>query len=232
MAKYSFVELVKKNFDKKISDLIKNKHTKGLNITIPHKTNIIKHLGGLDKHSKTIGAVNCVLINKTTKGFNTDWSGYKSLLSGLGIKKTNKILILGCGGASRAIYYSLLKRNHNNILVFNREKKIINLENNKIKTMNFNQIEKHLTKASLIINTTPTNPLTTKQCTLIRAETILSDIVYAPKNTKFLKRFNKNKKIYGIQMLINQASLCFKIWFGFRPEADNALIEKLERKIQ
>ena len=87
-------------------------------------------------------------------------------------------------------------------------------------------------EADLIINTTPTNPLNKKQTSLVKKTTIISDIVYQPKNTVFLECFKENKKIYGITMLIEQAIPCFKKWFGFVPEVDVALKQKLDKKLK
>ena len=66
----------------------------------------------------------------------------------------------------------------------------------------------------------------------LNTNTAVSDIVYKPKSTVFLKQFVKNKKVYGISMLVEQAALCFKAWFGFEPKTDNSLIKKLDRKIK
>ena len=63
-ASYGFLELNEKNFDKKIKEVLQNKETQGLNITIPFKQKIIKHTDILDKHSKTINAVNCLTVGK------------------------------------------------------------------------------------------------------------------------------------------------------------------------
>ena len=63
-------------------------------------------------------------------------------------------------------------------------------------------------------------------------KTIVSDIVYKPKQTLFLKAFGENKKIYGIQMLIEQAVLCFYFWFGFVPTVDKILLNKINIKIK
>ena len=104
--------------------------------------------------------------------------------------------------------------------------------NTKKYTKKYSLIDKYLSQSDLIINTTPTNPLSKKQIKLIRNTTIISDIVYRPKNTSFLKEFKFNKKIYGISMLVEQALPCFKKWFGFIPAVDEILIKKLNNKIK
>ena len=66
-AKYGFIELNIKNFDKKIKEILDNKDIGGLNITIPFKQTIIKHIDNLDQHAKKINAVNCVTVNEKKK---------------------------------------------------------------------------------------------------------------------------------------------------------------------
>ena len=98
-------------------------------------------------------------------------------------------------------------------------------------TKDYSLINSYLIKSDLIINTTPTNPLNRKQTNLIKKTTIISDIVYQPKETPFLKEHKFNKKIYGISMLIEQALPCFKQWFGFIPVVDKTLLNKINKKI-
>ena len=116
-------------------------------------------------------------------------------------------------------------------MVFNRTKKLIKLKEKKFFTKQYSVIERHFDKVSLIINTTPVNPLSKKQIKKVSKSTVVSDIVYNPKNTNFLNSFKSNKKIYGISMLFEQAIPCFYEWFGFKPKADLQLIKKLNRKI-
>ena len=226
-AKYSFLEVTKKNFDSEILRLLSDKNTGGLNITIPFKKDIIKHLDSKNVHAKKIGAVNCVTVGKKIKGTNTDWVGYLNSINLEKINKNKNILILGFGGASQAIYYGFFFKGYKNVSVFNRSKKAININGSNKYTKDYSLINSYLVKSDLIINTTPTNPLNKKQISLIKKTTIISDIVYQPKETPFLKGFKFNKKIYGISMLIEQALPCFKMWFGFIPVVDDALIKKI-----
>jgi len=231
-AKYSFLEVTKKNFDSEIVKKLSDKNTQGLNVTIPFKKDIIKYLDNKSVHAQKIGAVNCVMVGNKIKGTNTDWLGYLNSIKQEKINKNKNILILGFGGASQAIYYGFFFKGYKNVSVFNRSKKAINIGGVNKYTKDYSLINSYLIKSDLIINTTPTNPLSKKQTSLIKKTTTISDIVYQPKETSFLKKFKVNKKIYGISMLIEQALPCFKLWFGFVPAVDKVLINKLNRKIK
>ena len=229
-AKYSFIEVSKSKFNLVLKQKILDKMTAGLNITIPYKKDIIKHLDTKSQHAEKIGAVNCVTIKKKIRGTNTDWAGYLKSIKNKKINKNKNILILGYGGASQAIVYAFHVRGFKNVSIFNRSKKAINYGQKKKYTKKYSLINKHIKKADLIINTTPTNPLSADQAKLVRQSTVISDIVYKPKLTKFLKSFEKNEKIYGISMLTEQAAICFQEWFGFHPKLDQTLIKKLNTK--
>ena len=231
-AKYSFLEVTKKNFDREVFKKLSDKKTQGFNITIPFKKDIIKFLNSKNVHAQKIGAVNCVTVGNKIKGINTDWIGYLNSIKQEKINKKKNILILGFGGASQAIYYGFFFKGYKNVSVFNRSKKAINLVGTNKYTKDYSLINSYLIKSDLIINTTPINPLNKKQVSLIKKTTIISDIVYQPMETSFLKEFKFNKKIYGISMLIEQALPCFKQWFGFVPVVDNVLIKKLYKKIK
>ena len=231
-AKYSYLEVTKKNFDSEVVKVLSDKNTKGLNVTIPFKKDIMKYLDNKNVHAQKIGAVNCVTVGKKTKGINTDWVGYLNSIKQEKINKNKNILILGFGGASQAIYYGFLLKGYKNVSVFNRSKKKINIDGVNKHTKDYSLIGSYLIKSDLIINTTPTNPLSKKQISLIKKTTIISDIVYQPKETPFLKELKFNKKIYGISVLIEQALPCFKQWFGFVPLVEDVLIKKLHNKIK
>jgi shikimate dehydrogenase len=161
------------------------KKPKGLNVTIPFKKDIIKYLDNKNIHAQKIGAVNCVTVGKKIKGINTDWVGYLNSIKQEKINKNKNILILGFGGASQAIYYGFFFKGYKNVSVFNRSKKAINIGGTNKYTKDYSLINSYLIKSDLIINTTPINPLNKKQTNLIKKTTIISDIVYKPKETAF-----------------------------------------------
>ena len=229
-AKYDFLELSPDTFDEKIKAVKKEKDVFGINITIPFKQKIIKHTKILDRDAKKIKAVNCLTLKPINKGSNTDWIGYLNTLpKDKNLKKEN-IIIIGYGGAALAIHYLFKKKGCKKINIFNRTKRKIRYETKTKYTINLNKIKKYLPSATLIVNTTPLNPLNKEEIELIEKKTTISDIVYSPKQTNFLKKFPKNEKIFGISMLIEQAVISFELWFGFKPKVDLKLMKLLDKK--
>ena len=98
-------------------------------------------------HSQKIGAVNCVTVDKKTKGTNTDWIGYLNSIKQENINKNKNILILGYGGASQAIYYGFLLKGYKNVSVFNRSKKKINIGGINKYTKDYSLINSYLIKS-------------------------------------------------------------------------------------
>lgn len=206
------------NFDCKnlaqVLEALKQKNIRGLNITIPYKEKIIPYLDDMSKEAKKIMAVNTISFNEQRKviGHNTDCYGFqKSLFENIN-KKTIKALILGTGGASKAIRY-VLKENSIKYHTVSRERSrgdfiYIELDQNIMKNY------------ELIINTTPlgTYP-NTKKCPdinfdFITKNHILFDLTYNPKETTFLKNgvFRGAKVVNGYNMLIYQAEKSWSIW--------------------
>jgi shikimate dehydrogenase len=95
---------------------------KGVNITIPHKENVLELVDYADEHAKNIGAVNTVKFGERTEGYNTDWVGFlKSLKEILPELKGKRVLVLGAGGSARAVLYAL-KREGAQVFLWNRTK--------------------------------------------------------------------------------------------------------------
>ena len=227
---YNYIEIKEEKFDKEIKGVFNEEGLCGLNITIPFKEKIIPHLKLIDKHSKLIGAVNCVNIkNKLTEGTNTDWIGFTKSIKKT--KKNNVAIVLGYGGSAKAIIYSLILTGFKEIRVFNRSfDKIKNLKN--IIPHKLNELDKHYLSADIIINTIPkdlVNKLINKKLieNYNKKETGHGfDIVYN-QPTLFLENFKPSRRIYGVEMLAHQAAPCFFNWFGILPEIDDNLINIL-----
>ena len=200
----------------------------GFNITIPHKIEMMKYLDKIDESCSLIGAVNTV-SNKdgVLKGFNTDMDGFLEPFKKKELKIADtKVLLLGAGGAARAIVAGFAKEKAKSITIANRtlEKasalsefaKSIGLDANVIKIEDIKESAKDY---DIIVNATSIglrNEPSPIVFNGINEKTIVYDIVYMPMNTDFIKKAKENKAtiIYGYEMLLGQAIRSFEIWHG------------------
>ena len=206
------------NFDiQNISDfksVISDKNINGLNVTIPYKEDVIKYIDEISNDAKSIGAVNTIKIsNKKLTGHNTDHIGFSKSIEKIDeFKNIESALILGSGGASKAIQFAL-----DNLKI----KYTIVSRSNSIKCINYNQIsEKIIKNHKLIINCTPLGTFPeVEKCPEIDYRflspfNILYDLVYNPKQSSFLRKGVKAgcKIKNGLEMLEIQAIESWKIW--------------------
>ena len=198
-----------------LKNIVKNTDSlTGLNVTIPHKLNVIPFLNEIDSAAERIGAVNVIKVseNKNLKGYNSDYFGFrKSLEEFLGNSKGIKALVLGNGGAAKAICVALEDMGIEYKLVSRRAS-----EN----TINYRKANELLTEYKLIINCTPlgTYPNIASFPDLdyenISQGHFCFDLVYNPSETKFLQKSKDNgaKTINGYDMLVYQAEKSWEIW--------------------
>ncbi|CAM1333670.1 shikimate dehydrogenase family protein [Tenacibaculum aestuariivivum] len=209
------------NFDiQSITELplkIKENHQylKGMNVTIPYKLSVFNYLDKIDKKARKIGAVNTIKITKKgkLKGFNTDVYGFKKSLKPLLKEHHKKALILGTGGASKAVAYVLDKLAIKYLFVSRKPKGK--------KEISYQDISKHyIENYYLIINCTPlgTHP-NINDCPdipyqFISKKHLLFDLIYNPAETTFLRKGKENKAVIknGLEMLEQQAEKAWKIW--------------------
>ena len=234
--KYDYIEIPKNQFKERIKPILEEVGLCGLNITIPYKEKIIQHLNSTDKHVKKIGAVNCVSkINNKFFGMNTDWVGFKKSLNEDKTKTLKKetAIVIGYGGAAKAIIYSLIAERYKKIKVFVRSlDKIKTTNQQQIFFYNIKDLKNHSFSTDLIINTTPKDPLKNFKIQFDN-KTQAYDINYQYKETHFLNHFgDKNKNNIGISMLVYQAVPCFKMWFGVTPKPDQELFTQLNKLIK
>ncbi len=210
------------NFDidslEKLQSIVSNKSLIGFNVTIPYKEEIIHHLDSINDEAKTIGAVNTVVINSSGKliGFNTDcWGFAESLRPHL---KTNhkKALILGTGGAAKAIAYVLKQ--------FGISFKYVSRKESDNMSINYNELQSSIIEShKLIINCTPLGTYPNIENApeipyeFITNQHILFDLIYNPKKTLFLKKGEARGAtiINGYKMLVLQAERAFQIWQNY-----------------
>ena len=185
----------------------------GLNVTIPYKENIIRYLDKVDSVAKEIGSVNVIkVIDNKLIGFNSDYLGFKiSLEEWLPNRKFNA-LVLGSGGSSNAICYALKKLDINY--------KIVSTSNPSYFSYEDIRNEEIYSKYKLIINTTPLgmspniDSFPNIQYRFLNSNSYLYDLVYNPKQTKFLSKGKKNNSYIknGLEMLETQAKISWDIW--------------------
>ncbi|MBT8245532.1 MAG: shikimate dehydrogenase [Winogradskyella sp.] len=192
-----------------------SENIKGLNVTIPYKEDVIPFLDKLDKRAKKIGAVNTIKISKKGKriGYNTDYFGFKESLKPHLKKHHKKALILGTGGASKAIAYAL-KQLKINFHFVSRTKK------DTVKFIYSELTETIINEHQILINCSPvgTFPNVYKYPNIpydgVTEHHILYDLIYNPEETKFLQlgKSQNATTINGLKMLELQAEKSWEIW--------------------
>ena len=188
---------------------------KGFSVTIPYKEAIIPFLDALDETAKKIGAVNTIKVSKNNQliGYNTDCHGFKNSLKPLLKPHHKKALILGTGGASKAIAFSLKELNINYDFVSRTSKNGVNFTYDSL-------TDEIIKQHQIIINCTPIGTFPNVEACpnipfgAINSEHILYDLIYNPEETAFLK-FGKNHGatiLNGLKMLELQAEKAWSIW--------------------
>ncbi|PNQ73467.1 shikimate dehydrogenase [Hanstruepera neustonica] len=197
------------------SIITNNPELLGLNVTIPYKEQIIPYLDTLNKKAKKIGAINTIKITKNgkLKGYNTDYYGFKKALKPLLKFKHKRALILGTGGASKAIAFALKSMDIDYQFVSRKPSKKGQLTYNAL-------TEDIISTHQIIINCTPlgTYPNVDQFPDIpyngIGKNHIAFDLIYNPEQTLFLKKALAQKAtiINGSKMLKHQAKKAWSIW--------------------
>ena len=236
--------LVKEENLKKAVEGIRALNIKGLSITIPHKESIMKFLDEIDRVALEIGAVNTI-VNKNgyLKGYNTDWIGVLKAFTKNEVEiKDKKVVIIGAGGASKAVVYAIKAGGAKEIEVYNRTfEKAKTLEKNfGIMAKPWNELKN--ASGDIIIQTTSVGLKSWKSSVeeeVLSRFKIAMDIVYIPLKTKFLSLAEKYAKVIdGLQMLLYQGVEQFRLWTGIEPpvklmeEAIYKEVKKMEKEIK
>ena len=217
-AKYENYEISSIDMLPEILDMTPNLH--GLNVTIPYKEKVIPFLDSVSPEARAIGAVNVIRVthegNKTIlKGFNSDVIGFTQSIEPMIDKKWHqKALILGTGGASKAICFGLKSLGIECVFVSRYERP---------ETIQYGMITPEVVKEyNVIVNCTPVGMFPhTDECPPLPYEamdhhTILYDLIYNPDQTLFMKRgaeYGADVK-NGLEMLLLQAFASWEFWNG------------------
>lgn len=196
-----------------------NPDLKGLNVTIPYKQQVLKYIKELSPEAKAIGAVNVIRIehkgNKTVlKGFNSDVIGFTKSIEPILNTYHKKALILGTGGAAKAVQYGLQSLGIETLLVSRTKKK---------NAITYEEVTADIVREyNVIVNCTPVGMYPhIDECPKLPYEamdshTLLYDLLYNPDETKFLRlgagRGATVKN--GLEMLLLQAFVSWEIWNG------------------
>ena len=223
---YDLTPLTKEEFTK----FMEEKNFKAINVTIPYKQDVIPYLDFIDEHAKKIGAVNTI-VNKNGKleGHNTDFSGFLYMC-----KKNNvdmngkKVIVLGNGGAAKAIYAVAEYMNAREIIRVNRRE----AEG----VITYDECIKNHADADIIINTTPVGMYPNVDASPIdltpftKCSAVL-DVIYNPLTTKLTAQANALNitGVTGLEMLVAQAK--YAVEFFLDTTIDDEVIEPICEKI-
>lgn len=226
--------LVKSEHLKQAVEGLRALNFRGFNVTMPHKVNIIPLLDGLDPLAEKIGAINTVVNdNGELRGYNTDGPGFLQALLEHGVEPADRsTVILGAGGASRAISY-VLARKGAQLTILNRKleldwaddiadliRKDLGMEV-QVMELSLEQLKEALAGAEILINATsvgmsPDADKSPVPADLLKDSLTVFDVIYIPLKTRLLREAEAAgcRTIGGIDMLAWQGVLCFEKWTG------------------
>jgi len=238
---YLYVPLrVKREELGKAVESVRALNIRGLNVTLPHKVAIISFLDELDPLARKIGAVNTIVNDDgVLTGYNTDATGFLQALLERGVEpKEKKVVILGAGGASRAISFILAERGAH-LVILNRlleldwakelAQRVSKVFAKEVKALELNEknLEMVLEGADILINATsvgmsPDVDETPVPARLLKPGLIVFDIVYNPIQTRLLKEAETAgaQTIGGLDMLAWQGAIAFEKWTGRKAPLD------------
>lgn len=242
---YSAYHVKPENLESAIKGM-RSLNIRGMNVTSPHKVEVMKHLDFISPDAQMVGSVNTVVNdNGVLKGYSTDGDGlYLSLIkAGITLKDKN-ILILGCGGVVKPVILRFIKELPKSITLVNRTKEkavklsedIFNLTGFKVK------ISSESDKYDIVINTTtagmdhlkdvyPWDNIDGISGDIITSETSVVDLIYNPPCTKFLQYAKERgaKTLNGLDMLIYQGVVAYELFTG--SAVSDTLVDMVRKEV-
>ena len=219
----------------------------GVNVTIPHKEAAYDAVDTHDEAAAYLGAVNTILLTgDKISGYNTDGRGFIDSLSLAGDWVSGPALVLGAGGAARAIVGALLAAGLSDIRVSNRTRARAEAvaaladtpENSRVvRVFDWAARAQAAEGATLLVNTTSLGmqgaPELDMSLDTLAAKATVADIVYVPLETDLLARARSqgHMPVNGLGMLVHQAAHAFDLWFGQHPAFDSVLRDRLHRDL-
>lgn len=210
----------------------------GVNVTVPNKETAAAACDWLDETARTMGAANTLWLDESGRlcGANTDGMGFLGNLDHLATgwdRRPGSAIVLGAGGAARAIVWALLSRQFTAVHIVNRTvekaQKIADEFGSRTFAHGWDKLGTLLGETDLLVNTTSLgmtgNPPLEIELANLSSHALVNDIVYSPLETDLLKKAaaRGNPTVDGIGMLLHQAVPGFERWFGVRPEVTDEL---------
>ena len=223
----------------------------GCNLTLPHKVMALPMVDRLDATAKRMGAINTIVVEAdgSLSGYNNDGYGYiQSLIDAKPDWQADAgpVLVMGAGGAARAVVVSLAEKGAKNIRICNRTdshaQSLVDVFSDDfaknlgttLTAVPWDQRQQALADVALLVNTTSqgmgSNPPLDIHLDLLPTTALVSDVVYIPMETPLLKaaKARGNPTAGGLNMLLPQARPAFHKWFGVLPEVTPELIKQVE----
>lgn len=241
-AHYEAIDITPAHLKTELQSLVRDGYC-GFNVTLPHKVSVMNLCDTVDDTAKRIGAVNMISVDGDgdLHGFNTDSFGF---IENIKAQKPDfdftkkRAVILGAGGATRAIIDGLIQQHTPYITILNRTRaKAEDLaQSYDIGVIDWDDRNAALEGAGLLINATSLGmagqPDLDIDLEALSSNAIVADIVYKPLMTDLLKQAKARggSVVTGLGMLLQQARPSFREWFGVMPELDEALINKIQNK--
>lgn len=234
---YKGIDIAPENLKQGVQTLIDEGYA-GFNVTVPHKIPIMDLCDELSAIAQKIGAVNTVTIkNGKLYGTNTDAYGFaqniKESVESDWSFNAGKAVVLGAGGAAKAIIYALLQEDVQTIIITNRNREkaenLCQMASEKIKVIDWDDRNSTFDNANVIINATAlgmnAKPALEVDISNAPSHALVNDIVYAPLMTDLLLNAQKRdmKFVTGIGMLLHQARPGFELWNGVLPDVTSEL---------
>lgn len=224
---YQLFECKRDDLENKLQEL-KELGADGLNVTMPHKVDIMKYLDEISEEAKKINAINTISFKDgKTIGYNTDYYGFGMMLHREAVSLRNKkAVILGSGGASKAVVQYLIDSGIGEIVIASRSTSKAREKYKEFQVINYDEIQ-GLKDFDMIINTTPCgmfpdiNNSPVEKDQLSNFHTAI-DLIYNPQETLFLKHAKELglKHINGLYMLVGQAIKSQEIWNDVKIDQD------------
>jgi shikimate dehydrogenase len=218
----------------------------GVNLTIPHKEAALRIVDRVDDLAKRVGAINCVTVESdgSLSGTNTDVFGYAASIEEADANwraGAGPVVVLGAGGAARAILLALIDKGATDIRLVNRTAAraddLAREFGAPVRSMAWSARTDALEGAAMLVNTTSQGmsgePALDIDLGKLPTSALVSDIVYVPLETPLLMQARRrgNRVVGGLGMLLHQARPAFKLWNGVMPEVTPQLRAEIEATI-